>query len=65
MVECVRSVAILCIPADNSVDNAPFAVRELTAGLTNGTYLASLGEGGVHGQTKFGFQAAVSAALVN
>jgi len=27
--------------------------------------LASLGEGGVHGQTKFGFQAAVSAALVN
>ena len=27
--------------------------------------LASLGEGGVHGQIKFGAQAAVSAALVN
>jgi hypothetical protein len=27
--------------------------------------LASLGEGGVHDQTKFGVQAAVSAALVN
>jgi len=28
-------------------------------------HLASLGEGGVHSQTKFGFQAAVSAALAN
>ena len=27
--------------------------------------LASLGEGGVHGQIKFGIQAAVSAAVVN
>ena len=27
--------------------------------------LASLGEGGVHGQIKFGVQAAVSAAVVN
>ena len=41
-------------------------VADSTAGLLSGVdLLASLGEDGVHDQTKFGVQAAVSAALAN
>ena len=36
-----------------------------TISMTASQLLASLGEGGVHDQTKFGVQAAVSAAFVN
>src|SRR6476646_7276665 len=41
------------------------ARRATAAGRSPGGGVASLGEGGVHDQTKFGVQAAVSAVLVN